>query len=130
MDIILILFFIFIAIELFESNWQKAETLYGLLSNNLMVFNKSLFLYFLLNTGFIYSIFLTVYLHNYNFLMLSIVGIKFFDIALKLSLMQKLNQGAYFEEIMPNVRITPILRYFNAVAYPIIFLFASDYFQY
>ncbi len=128
MNIILILFFIFIVIELFESNWQKAETLYGLLSNNLMVFNKSIFIYLLLNTGFIYSIFLTVYLHNYNFLMLSIVGIKFFDIAFKLSLMQKLNQGTYFEEIIPNIKITPMLRYFNVVAYPMTFLFASKYF--
>ncbi len=128
MDILLTLFFLFIAIELFESNWQKSETLYGLLSNNLVIFNKSIFLYFLLNTGFIYSIFLTIYLNNYNFLMLSIVGIKFFDIALKLSLIQKLNQGIYLEEIVPNIKITPILRYFNVIAYPTTFLFASNYF--
>ncbi|AXH10552.1 hypothetical protein CP960_08265 [Malaciobacter halophilus] len=127
---ILTLFFLFIAIELFESNWQKSDTIYGLLANNLIVFNKSILLYFLLNLSFIYSIFLTIYLNNYGFLMLSIVGIKFFDIAFKLSIFQKINNGVLLEEIMPNIKISLVLRYFNAVAYPVTFLFATNYFQY
>ncbi len=129
MDIIS-LFFLFIAIELFESNWQKSDTIYGLLSNNLATFNKNIILYFLLNSSFIYSIFLSVYLNNYSFLMLSIVGIKFFDIAFKLSIMQKINNGVLIEEIMPNIKVSLLLRYFNAIAYPTTFLFATDYFQY
>ncbi|WP_228152041.1 hypothetical protein [Malaciobacter halophilus] len=62
--------------------------------------------------------------------MLSIVGIKFFDIAFKLSIFQKINNGVLLEEIMPNIKISLVLRYFNAVAYPVTFLFATNYFQY
>ncbi|AXX93256.1 hypothetical protein CPU12_12375 [Malaciobacter molluscorum LMG 25693] len=127
---ILSLFFIFVAVELFETNWQKSQTIYGLLSNNLIIYNKNIFLYFLFNASFIYSIFLTIYLNNYNLLMLSIVGIKFFDISFKLSILNKLNNGITFEEIMPNIKISFILRYFNVIAYPVTFLFASNYLQY
>ncbi|RXJ99687.1 hypothetical protein CRU98_06575 [Arcobacter sp. CECT 8986] len=127
---ILSLFFIFVAVELFETNWQKSQTIYGLLSNNLAVYNRNIFLYFLFNASFIYSIFLTIYLNNYNLLMLSIVGIKFFDISFKLSILNKLNNGMTFEEIMPNIQISFVLRYFNVFAYPVTFLFANNYFQY
>ncbi|WP_258238788.1 hypothetical protein [Arcobacter sp. CECT 8985] len=62
--------------------------------------------------------------------MLSIVAIKFFDISFKISILQKINNGLSFEEIMPNVQISYLLRYFNVFAYPITFLFANNFFQY
>lgn len=88
MDIIS-LFLIFIAIEIFESNWQKSDTLHGVIYNNYTIYKKSILLFFLLNLSFIYSIFLVIYLQNNSFLMLSIVGVKFLDISLKLTIMKK-----------------------------------------
>lgn len=121
---ILTLFIIFIFIELFESKWQKSQTLHGVLLNNLFIFNKNILLYFLFNTGFIYSIFLTIYLDNYTFMMLSIVFIKFFDIGLRLSIIQKINEGIQLNEIIPDIEMKPLYRYLNVFAYPITFLFS------
>ncbi|EFU69925.1 conserved hypothetical protein [Aliarcobacter butzleri JV22] len=39
----LYLLIIFIAFELFEVNWQKSDSLYGLLDNNFLVFKKNVF---------------------------------------------------------------------------------------
>jgi len=125
---ILSLFFIFIAIELFESNWQKSESLHGLLNNNYSIYRTNILLFFLLNASFIYSIFLIIYLQNNTFLMLSIVGIKFIDIAFKISIMSKISKGIHLDEIMPNIKVGLILRYLNAIVYPITFLIAMDYF--
>lgn len=124
MDIITLLI-IFIAIELFESNWQKADTLYGLLNNNYLIYKKSLLLYFVFNGSFFYTIFLSVFLQNTSFLMLSIIGIKFFDIAFKLTLLRRIDMGYNIDEALPNIVITPLLRYFNVLIYPITFCFAT-----
>lgn len=126
MDIIS-LFFIFIAVELFESNWQKSNTLYGLLTNNYKIFTSNIFVYFLLNLSFIYSIFLVIYLNNNSFWLLSIVAIKFFDISFKLNLMTKMKNQIPLEEILPNIKMTPLFRYMNVLIYPLTFLYAVEY---
>ena len=129
MDVIS-LFFIFIAIELFESNWQKSDTLYGVLINNYSIYKTNILIFFLLNASFIYSIFLVIYLKNNTFLMLSIVGIKFFDIAFKLNIMSKMTNDIPLEEIMPNIKMNLLFRYMNAFIYPLTFLFAVGYIIY
>lgn len=127
MDIIS-LFFIFVAVELFESNWQKSQTLHGLLANNYSIYRTNILLYFFLNASFIYSVFLIIYLQNNSFWMLSIVGIKFLDIAFKISIMQKMTKGISLDEIMPNISMGLTLRYLNTILYPLTFLFAVKYF--
>ncbi len=121
---------IFVAIELFEANWQKSDTLYGLLFNNYKIYQSNIFIYFLLNLGFIYSIFLVIYLQNTSFWMLSIVGVKFLDIVFKLNIMTKISQNLPLEEIIPNMQMNLLFRYMNALIYPVTFLFASNYFSF
>ena len=128
MDIIS-LFIIFIAIEIFESNWQKSDTLYGLLANNYSIYKTNLILFFLLNFGFIYSIFLLVYLQNHSFWMLSIVVIKFLDIAFKLNIMTKISNNISLDVIIPNIQMNFLFRYLNVIIYPLTFLFAVNYFS-
>ena len=129
MDIIS-LFFIFIAIELFESNWQKSDTLHGVLINNYSIYKTNILIFFLLNASFIYSIFLVIYLKNNTFLMLSIVGVKFLDIAFKLNIMSKMTNDLPLEEIIPNIKMNLLFRYMNAFIYPLTFLFAVGYISY
>lgn len=46
-------------------------------------------------------------------------------ISFKLSIMRKLLNGMSIEEIIPmNINMSPILRYFNVIVYPLTFLFA------
>lgn len=123
------LFFLFVALEIFESNWQKSDSLHGVIFNNFKVFSKSIFLFFILHTTFYYSVFLSIYLNDFGFWMSSIIIIKFLDIAFKLSLMKRLSMGFDIREIMPiNVKMTPIFRYFNVIIYPLSFLFAMGIF--
>ena len=124
MDIIS-LFFIFIAIELFESNWQKSDSLFGLISNNFAIYQKNIFLYFTLHLSFFYTIYLSLSLNNFGFWMSSILVLKFLDIAFKLSMMKKLSNGSTINEVMPiNVKMTPFFRYMNVLIYPLSFIFA------
>jgi len=119
------LFLIFIAVELFESNWQKSDSMYGLIANNYKIYQKNIFLYFTLHLSFFYTMFLSIYLNNFSFWMSSILIIKFLDIAFKLSLMQKLSKGISIEEMMPfNIKMTPLFRYMNVLIYPLSFVFA------
>ncbi|RXJ83384.1 hypothetical protein [Arcobacter cloacae] len=120
------LFFIFIAVELFESNWQKSHDLYGLIKNNYLIFQKNIFLYFSLHLAFFYTIFLAIYLNNFGFWMSSIFILKFLDISFKLSIMKKLSLGISIEEIIPiNVKMIPVFRYMNVIIYPLTFLIAT-----
>lgn len=122
---ILSLLLIFIAVEIFESNWQKSDSMYGLISNNFRMYQKSIFLYFTLHLSFFYTIFVSIYLSNFSFWMSSILVIKFLDIAFKLNMMKKLSNGLSLEEVMPiNVKMTPIFRYMNVLIYPLSFVFA------
>jgi hypothetical protein len=124
MDFISLLL-IFIALELFESTWQKSNSLFGFLNNNFNFFKKNIFLYFLLHLTFFYTIFLSFYYNNFGFWMSSIFIVKFADISFKLFIMKKLSNGDLIEEVIPmNIPMTPSLRYFNVVIYPLTFLFA------
>ena len=117
------LFFIFVALELFESNWQKSNSLYGLINNNYLLFSKNIFLYFILHISFFYTIFLSFYFHNFGFWMSSIFIVKFADILLKLSIMKKISTGIPLSDIVPtNIKILPIFSYFNIFLYPLTFI--------
>lgn len=125
MDLITLLI-IFIALEIFESTWQKSDTLYGLIVNNFAMYQKSLFTYFILHTTFFYSIYLAISLNNFSFWMSSILVLKFLDISFKLSMMKKLSNGESINEVMPmDVKMTPLFRYMNVLIYPISFVFAA-----
>ena len=125
---ILLLFLICVALEFFESTWQKSDTLYGLINNNFSIFNKNIILYFLLHTTFFYTIFLSFYLNNFTFWMSSILVIKFLDISFKLTLMQKLSSGKEINELIPmNINMNLVFRYMNLVIYPLTFLFAIGF---
>lgn len=128
MDIIS-LFFIFIAIEIFESNWQKSDSLYGVIYNNYKVYKKSILFFFFLNPSFIYSIFLVIYLHNNSFLMLSIIGVKFLDISLKLNIMKKIDENLPLENVMPNIKMGFLFRYLNVIIYPLTFILSDNFFN-
>ncbi|WP_066356150.1 hypothetical protein [Aliarcobacter skirrowii] len=123
------LFIFFIAIELFETNWQKAPTLYGILENNFKVYQKNIFLYFILHPSFFYSIYLAISLNNFGFWMSFIVILKFVDISFKLSIMKKLSKNYELSSIIPfDANITMIFRYLNLFIYPSSFLLATNNF--
>lgn len=120
------LFIFFVAIEIFESNWQKSTTFYGILENNFKIYQKNIFIYFILHLSFFYSIYLCFTLNNFGFLLSFIIVLKFIDIAFKLIIMQKLSNGKELQEIIPfNANVSIYLRYINVLIYPSIFLLST-----
>lgn len=123
----IILISIFILLEFFESTWQKAPTLYGVIYNNYAMYKKSVFIYFLLNPTFIYSIFLSFYLNMFNFWMSSIIVIKFIDIAFRLHLINLLNKNEDISRHLPiDVNMNNLFRYLNVLIYPLTLIFALN----
>lgn len=123
----LFLILIFIFLEIFESTWQKAPTLYGVIYNNYSMYKKNIFYYFLLNPTFIYSIFLAFYLNLFNFWISSIVVIKFIDISFRLHLINKLSQGNDITHMLPNdLKMNLTFRYLNVLIYPMSFIFGLN----
>jgi hypothetical protein len=121
------LLIVFIAVELFESKWQKAQDMYGLIANNFVMYQKNLFFYFTLHLSFFYALAVALYLSNFSFWMSSILVIKFLDIAFKLKMMQKISNGVAIEEVMPvNIKMTALFRYMNVLIYPLSFAFATS----
>ncbi|WP_228135560.1 hypothetical protein [Halarcobacter anaerophilus] len=62
--------------------------------------------------------------------MLSIVGIKFLDISLKLNIMKKIDEEIALEEVIPNIKMGFIFRYINALIYPLSFILSENYFNF
>jgi len=113
------LILIFVALELFESNWQKADKFYGVIQNNYTIYKKSIFLFFFLNPTFIFSIYLAVSLSNYSFLMNLIIIMKFVDISFRLNLCKKIDNNEDITSIIPfNIEYNLVYRYANVLIYP------------
>ena len=127
MTTIYILILVFILLELFESTWQKAPSLHGVLYNNCAMFQKSILAFFILNPTFIYSIFLAFFLSNFNFWMSSIIVIKFIDIAFRLHIITQMNKGIELSVIMPmDIQMNNYFRYLNVLIYPLTLIFALN----
>ncbi|HIP13195.1 MAG TPA: hypothetical protein EYG97_00090 [Arcobacter sp.] len=118
MDSIIFLFSLFFALELFESNWQKSDTLYGLLDNNYQVYKKNIFLYFIMNPTFLFSLYLAITLNNFGFWMISIIVLKFLDISMRLNVMQKIDKDEEITTLVPfDINMNIYLRYMNILIY-------------
>jgi hypothetical protein len=125
MDSFIILISIFVAMEAFESNWQKADTFYGLIENNYKIYSKGIGYYFALNPTFVYSIYLAFALNNFGFWMSCIIVLKFVDISFRLHLMSKISKDESIEHLIPvDMNMNIYLRYLNVIIYPLCFVFA------
>lgn len=125
MTTILILVIFFISLEIFESTWQQSNSFYGVIKNNYKVYEKNIFLYFLFNLSFFFSVYLSMKFNNFGFLMSSIIVLKFLDISFRLFLMNKIQKDEDITYLVPmDIEYTSLLRYFNVLLYPVTFILA------
>lgn len=125
MTTILILVIFFISLEIFESTWQKSNSFYGVIKNNYKIYEKNIFLYFLFNPTFFFSVYLSMKFNNFGFLMSSIIVLKFFDISVRLFLMNKIQKDEDITYLVPiDIEYSVLLRYFNVLLYPVTFILA------
>jgi len=75
--------------ELFEAYVQRAQTLLGVLEKLYAYYQKSIFLFFLIQPGFYFIMFIVLLTGVLNVTMVFLLAIKIFDIFYKIELMKK-----------------------------------------
>jgi len=80
---------ILVIAELFEAYIQRASTLFGVLEKLYTYYRKSIFLFFLIQPGFYFILFIILVTGVLNASMIFLLGIKVFDIFYKIELIKK-----------------------------------------
>jgi len=89
MENALIFTFMLVVAELFESYIQRASTLFGVLENLYVYYQKSIFLFFLIQPGFYFILFIVLTTGVLNISMIFLLAIKVFDMFYKIELIKK-----------------------------------------
>ncbi|HSR74492.1 MAG TPA: hypothetical protein VLL31_06575, partial [Sulfurovum sp.] len=84
MENALLFTFILLLAELFEAFLQRSETLLGVLVKLYAYYQKSIFLFFLIQPGFYIVLFVILYTGVLNASMVFLLAIKIFDIFYKI----------------------------------------------
>ncbi len=110
---------IYIILELFETQWQKADTLMGMLHNMYERYRRNVILFLLLHPTFYFTIYLAM-ITDYRAEILIVLFIKTFDIATKIILMTQL-----FEKHEVSARFSEMLQapLYKAMPYMGLFLY-------
>ncbi|GHV09586.1 hypothetical protein AGMMS50229_20050 [Campylobacterota bacterium] len=119
---VLLLFFV----EVIEANLQKGNSFDELVTNLQAIWSQSPLRFWLAHYSFYLVIAYAVFGDHMNGFMLSIVLFKIADIAFKLRLFSDLRVGgsASTQLGIPNLAITPTVRYAGSVIYSAIFAIA------
>ena len=117
---------IFIVLELFEVQWSRAKTLLGMLSRMYHIYEKSIFLFLLMQPTLYFSIFFMLFT-NYNIYALILFSIKFIDIATKLMMMRQVFVQREVSKEMQLMLLTPLhwaMPYVGIALYPFFIYYA------
>ncbi len=115
-------------LEIFEASWQKGKDLHELILNFLTIYKKSLFFFIALHPTLYYVIFTAITFNNFSLFMSVILIVKFLDIALKITLLDRLankKELGFFEIMLKeNIPIPAYFKYFGTLVYPALLFFA------
>jgi len=89
MENILTFTLILVVAELFEAYIQRASTLFGVLEKLYAYYQKSIFLFFLIQPGFYFILFIVLMTGVLNVSMILLLAIKVFDMFYKIELIKK-----------------------------------------
>ena len=115
-------------LEIFEGSWQKGKNFNEYLSNLLSVYKKGVIVFIAMHPGFYYVIFIAISRNNFSFLISLVLMLKALDIAMKISILQKLEEkkdiGFFKAALGENLTIPPYIKCLGAFAYPTLVYFA------
>lgn len=113
--------------ELFEAYIQRAQTLLGVLEKLYAYYQKSIFLFFLIQPGFYFILFIVLLTGVLNLTMVFLLAIKIFDIFYKIELIKKV----FIErEVSPEIaqmlewKMPPMFFLMGAALYPLLLFYA------
>jgi len=118
----MIYIFIYMVFELYEVQWQKADTIEGMLFRMYQYYKKSIFLFLFMHPTFYFAVIFMIYT-NYNVYALVLFGIKAADIATKLVLIKQIFVDKERSAEISMMLQTPIHRflpYIGVVIYPML----------
>ena len=127
MNTILLLTLILVIAELFEATILRAENLIGVLQNLYMYYQKSIFLFFLIQPGFYIVLFIVLYTGILNISMIFLLVLKVFDMFYKIELIKKIfiEQKVSIELAqMLELKMPPLFYLLGVFMYPPMLLFA------
>lgn len=113
--------------ELFEAAMQRSQTLFGVLEKLYVYYQKSIFLFFLIQPGFYIILFIVVLTGVLNFSMIFILALKIFDLFYKIELIKKVFvEREVSQEIaqMLQWKIPPVFFLMGAGLYPPLLFYA------
>jgi hypothetical protein len=113
--------------ELFEAYLQRSETLLGVLEKLYAYYQKSIFLFFLIQPGFYFIMFIVLLTGVLNVTMVFLLAIKIFDIFYKIELIKKVFiEREVSQEIaqMLEWKIPPMFFLMGAALYPLLLFYA------
>ena len=117
---------LFIFLEFYEVQWQKAQTIMGMLARMYQYYSKNVFLFLLKHPTFYFSIGFMM-LSDYNIYATALVSIKTVDIVAKILLLEQVFRKRELSEDLTMSLLAPInslLPYIGVVFYPILIVLA------
>lgn len=80
-----------VAVELFEAAWQRADTLRGVIANGWQYYRRSVFLFLLMHTGYLYTLYLSLRFDVLSWPIVGMLVFKSLDIFFKIDLIGRLH---------------------------------------
>ncbi len=127
MENALLLTLVLLLAELFEAYIQRSGTLLGVLEKLYAYYQKSIFLFFLIQPGFYVILFIVLLTGVLNMSMVFLLAIKVFDIFYKIELIKKVFiQGEVSQEIaqMLTWKMPPYFFLMGVAMYPPLLFYA------
>ena len=113
---------VFIALEVYEVQWQKATTIIGMLARMYEYYQKSIFIFLVMHPTFYFAMALMV-MSDYNVYAITLFSIKAVDIATKIVLIKKVFIDRDLSEELTLALLAPLNRfypYIGVVLYPVL----------
>lgn len=119
-DVIINYILIFIILEIYEISWQKAPSIMGMLIRMYKYYQKSIFVFLIMQPTFYFAIGFAM-LTNYAPSAMILLFIKTFDIATKILLIEQVFTKKELSQDLSLVLLAPInsfLPYIGLIIYP------------
>ena len=125
-ELILNYIIIFVLLEIYEVQWQKAQTMIGMLARMYTHYKKSIFVFLIMHPTFYFSIFFML-ATDYNQYAIFLFSMKALDIAMKMLLIKQVFIEKKVTQEVSQALLAPLnnfLPYIGIVFYPSLILLA------
>jgi hypothetical protein len=102
-----IIVFFYVLFELFEIQWQKADTMMGIMVRLYQRYSSSILLFLLLHPTYYFAIWLSM-ITDYSLAAMTMLFVKTVDIAVKILLIQQIFERGELSDEMTMMLLTPL----------------------